>query len=118
MFSSTSFAEWTKVSESVNGYTWYVDFERIKKHDGYVYYWYLTDYLKPSPQGLFSNKSYLKGDCKLVRTKTLTEHYFTGQMGGGYPKVWELTKFQKKWMYPTPDSAGETILKSVCQYAR
>ena len=30
MFSSTSFAEWTKVGENVDGNTRYVDFERIK----------------------------------------------------------------------------------------
>ena len=27
MFSSTSFAGWTKVGENVNGHTYYVDFE-------------------------------------------------------------------------------------------
>jgi hypothetical protein len=38
MFSSTSFADWTKVSSSGGGAnTFYVDFERIRKHGGYVY---------------------------------------------------------------------------------
>jgi hypothetical protein len=37
MFSSTSFSGWTKVTESVDGNTFYVDFERIRKHGGYVY---------------------------------------------------------------------------------
>ena len=31
MFSSASFAGWTKVAESVKGNTFYVDFERIRK---------------------------------------------------------------------------------------
>ena len=47
MIPSTSFAGWTKVDESVSGDTFYVDFERIKKHGGFVYYWNLTDYLEP-----------------------------------------------------------------------
>jgi hypothetical protein len=48
MFSSTSFAGWTKVSQNVRGDTFYVDFERIRKHDGFVYFWSLNDYLKPN----------------------------------------------------------------------
>jgi len=32
MFSSTSFTGCTKVSEDTNGNTYYVDFERIRKH--------------------------------------------------------------------------------------
>ena len=40
MFSSPSYAEWTKVGELVsNGSTFYVDFERIKNVDGFVYWW-------------------------------------------------------------------------------
>ena len=44
MFSSTSFGEWTKVSRSVTGTTIYIDFERIRNHDGYVYFWVLVDF--------------------------------------------------------------------------
>ena len=114
MFSSTSYAGWTKVGESVRGDTFHVDFERIRKHGGYVYYWALGDYLKPTPQGYFSSQSYFQGDCKVFRTKTLTEHYFMGQMGRGTMKVWNLTEFQKKWKYPNPNSVNEFILKQVC----
>ena len=51
MFASTSYAEWTKVDESVDGDTFYVDFERIRKVDGYVYWWSLRDYSKPDKYG-------------------------------------------------------------------
>ena len=37
MFPSPSFAEWKKVEENMGGDTFYVDFDRIRKHDGYVY---------------------------------------------------------------------------------
>ena len=39
MFSSTSSAEWTEIGENVGRDTYYVDFERIRKVDGYVYFW-------------------------------------------------------------------------------
>ena len=45
MFSSASFADWTKVGENVSGDTFYVDLERIRKHGGFVYYWSMTDYI-------------------------------------------------------------------------
>ena len=41
MFSSNSFAEWVKVTRTVNGDTFYVDYERIRKHDGFVSFWML-----------------------------------------------------------------------------
>ena len=75
MFSSTSFAEWKKVSTNVDGDTFYVDFERIRKHDGYVYWWELFDYLKPDKTGVLSGKVYKQGDCKLIRFKGLSFSY-------------------------------------------
>ena len=72
MFSSPSFADWKKVSESVDGDTFYVDFERIRKHGGYVYWWYLTDYMKPTqPEHLYS-KVYDQGHYKSFRRNGLS----------------------------------------------
>jgi hypothetical protein len=117
MFSpSTSFAEWTKVSENV-GATFYVDFERIRKHDGYVYYWQLSDYLKPIEYGILSGKIYIQGDCKKFRYKYLSASFHKGPMGGGIVNETSNTP-DKDWNYHPPDSSGEIILKTVCQYAR
>ena len=104
------------MSEDVDG-TAYVDFERIKKHDGYVYWWDLVDLLKPDEYGDLSGKGYVQGDCKKFRYKNLSWSFHKGSMGGG-----EISSTHnipnKDWNYPSPDSAGETILKPVCQYAR
>jgi hypothetical protein len=56
MFSSPSFADWKKVGENVIGDTFYVDFDRMRKHGGFVYFWYLTDYLEPTKYGNLSSK--------------------------------------------------------------
>jgi hypothetical protein len=48
MFSTPSYGEWTMLGRNVSRSTFYIDFERIRKHDGYVYWWDLTDRLKPS----------------------------------------------------------------------
>ena len=111
MFSSTSFAEWTKVSENVLGDTVYVDFERIRKVDGYVYIWELIDYLKPDKYGDLSVKLYIQGDCKLFRYKNLSFSYHKEPMGGG---TGDVNTQKQDWTYPPPNSVSETLLKSVC----
>ena len=75
IISSPSFAKWKKMTEDNVGNTFYVDFERIRKHDGYVYYWVLEDLLKPDKDGDLSYRNYLQGDCKLFRVKILSYNY-------------------------------------------
>ena len=111
MFSSTSFAEWKKIGENVSGDTWYVDFERIRKHDGYVYYWNLSDYLKPGKQGHLSVKAYIQGDCKLFRFKPLSFSFHNEPMGGGISTTSNPKK--KILRYPSPNSMSEAVLKLV-----
>ena len=116
MFSSTSFADWKKVSEDVNG-TAYVDFERIKKHDEYVHFWQLTDYLKPSEQEILSIKKYIQGDCKKFRYKWLNFWFYKEPMGEGNAGGRGLREGNEGWKYPLPDTSIEIALKSVCQRA-
>ena len=115
MFSTTSFADWTEVSESVDGDTFYVDFERIRKHGGYVYYWMLSDYLKPDETEILSGKVYHQGDCELFRFKGLSWSFHKEPMGGGTGEI--DNEPDKDWTYPPPDSVIETVLKAVCRIA-
>ena len=108
-FSSPSYAEWTKVDEG-GGNTFYVDFERIRKHDGFVYWWELGDYLKPQ-MGYLSAKSYNQGDCKLFRLKVLSYSWHKEPMGGGTGIT---VNIPDNWRYPNPKSIDEYKLKSVC----
>ena len=114
MFSSPSYAKWTKVTENAIGDTFYVDYERIRKHDGYVYFWSLRDALKPSEDGVLSGKIYRQGDCKLFRNKVLSVSFHKEPMGMGIADVKEIPKKFRGWEYPPSDSVIEVILKSVC----
>ena len=89
MFSTPSYAEWTKVSRGEDGVISYVDFERIRKHGGYVYFWKLTDYLKLTKYGVLSNQMYKQGDCKVFRYKVLSFSFHKEPMGGGTGHVVE-----------------------------
>ena len=112
VFSSPSYAGWTEIVKG-NEMTFYVDFDRIRKHDGYVYYWGLSNYMKLSPQGFLSAKTYYQGDCKLFREKHLNSSYYTEPMGRGTPSVSSNTS-DEEWSDVTPNSAAYSVLKKVC----
>jgi len=111
MFSSPSYAEWTKVSYSMNGNNFYVDFGRLRKGGGYVYFWQLSDYAEPR-HGFMSLKLYIKGDCEAFRYKSLSYSFHKEPMGGGNGDI--DNKPDNTWKYPPPKSITEKILKSVC----
>ena len=113
MFSAPSYSEWTKVSENVDGDVYYVDFERKRNHDGYLYYWQLTDYIKPTEYGDLSSKIYVQGDCKLFRYKYLSYSFYKEPMGGGTGRVDNVP--DTNWQSPSYSNI-ELALKSVCNH--
>ena len=116
VLSTPVFADWTKLGVNVDGNTNYVDFERIRKHGGYVYYWILWDLLKPTKFGHFSVKMSHQGDCKLFRMKYLSGFGHKEPMGRGTGLM--ENRPDKEWRFPPPNSPIETILKSVCRYVK
>jgi len=110
MFSSPSYAKWEKVAEDVDGNTYYVDFDRMRKVNGYVYYWWMDNLLDNNP--FLSSKFYRQGDCKLFRFKTLTASYYKEPMGGGTSKT--ITPKNPGWEYPSPGSISEDLLTVAC----
>jgi len=115
LFSTFSFAEWTEISENVDGNLYYVDFDRIRKHDGYIYYWTLGDFLKPS-NGYLSGAMYNQGDCKLLRHKFLSFSFYKQPMGRGPADIQEPNKTNQGWKYPPPNTVAEATLKSACSH--
>ena len=114
MFSSTGFAEWTEVSSNMGEQnTYFVDFERIRKVDGFVYFWTLSDYSKPL-EGTLSTKIHWQGDCKLLRNKVLSFSSHKEPMGGGTGQTFPVPESHKDWQHPPPKSSHEIVLKTVC----
>ena len=117
MFSSTSFAEWTKVSKDWLG-TFYVDFTSMRKVDEYVYFWRLSDFLKPDTDGELSYKIHTHGDCKLFRYKVLSVSAHKQQKGEGTGEVADPIKELKDWIHPPSNSEIEHTLKKVCMVVK
>ena len=114
LVSINSYGDWKWIGDNVNSDNYYIDFEKIKKVDGYKYYWFLTDLLKPDEYGDFSYIGYVQGDCILSRYMYLSEFYYNQPMGKG--KVTTNNRENPKWSYPPPDSLNEHMLEEVCDY--
>ena len=113
MFSSTIFGEW-KMMGNDEDTKFYIDVERIRKHDGYVYFWSLTDYSKPFTKSkLLSSKNYYKVDCDLFRYKILQYVYHKESMGRDIGETDE--PHNKGWRYPQPNLFDEFFVKFVCK---
>jgi hypothetical protein len=121
MFSTPSYGEWTKMYVTTQGDTIYVDFEGIKKHGGYVYYWQLIDFLKPSStNGSFSSKHYNQADCKLLKYQKLSILFYNEPMGGGIQTSDSITSLKRStssnpFLFSMPpNSPPEEMLKRIC----
>ena len=116
LISFNSYGEWMKVTESVDGDGFYIDIDTIKEHDGRVYYWRLRDFLKPSEGGMLSGATYIEGDCKISRIKSLSYSVHYQSMGRGEGEQSLPIGNNGDWRYPSPDDVEKTILDFVCDY--
>jgi len=111
--SSPSYSEWVKTGKNVHGDTFYVDFEKIRKKDEYVYWWDIVNYLKPDQTGVLSVEVHHQGDCKLLRYKDLEFILHKKPMGVG---TGERFTPPNKWHDVPRHSTAEKVLKRVCNH--
>jgi hypothetical protein len=112
MFSAFSYAEWTQIGEDEDERIYYVDYQRIRKEEGYVYWWRLVDNLKPNKSKYLSFKSYSQGDCDLLRIKHLKFFLYPQRMGKGISE--NKNPVDPQWETPFTDSIDEEVMKVVC----
>ncbi len=79
MQSTNSFARWTRLWENVQS-SFYVNFEKIKKRNEYVYYWQLGNFLN-THQRILVDQSTQTIFCKLLRYKSLSYSFHKVRMG-------------------------------------
>ena len=118
MFSSPSYAEWTKVSRGVDGTTYYVEFDTMRKVNGYIYFWKLHNYIKPSPgRNFLSDRTYAQADCQSFKTKDLSVLWHIEPMGeGSGESLGPVPKKYGSWVYPASGSTLKSILNAVCNW--
>ena len=111
MFCNVGFAEWKQVSINDTGGKQYFDPTSIKKSDGYIQVWTMTDYPEPDPSGNYSNKILMKIDCNNLGFKFIEAMFYTGHMGRGEGLSLEPPD---EWGQFSPNSVGEDFVKLVC----
>lgn len=121
-FSINGFAfNWKKVGENKIGDSYYVDVDSIKKHNGFVYYWELVDFLEPSSKGVFSFIMKWKHDCRenpRDLTKILDLTVYSQQMGREKIIV-ERSKIRFNGIYLKPESLYfRSSEKFACGYVK
>ena len=114
--SPVAHAEWTKVGVGKSGKTHYVDLQRIRKHDGKVYYWELNDFPKPSADGTFSIMIYGEAECGSFKYRFLKTTWHTKPMGEGKSHQTFKNADDAIWGYPSRYSSKKRALKLVCNH--
>ena len=113
IFSSVSFGEWTEIGSTSLGHTFYIDLDRIREQGDFRYYWRLRDSLEPDEYGTLSTIMYRVADCLQYRDKPLQVHYYLQNMGENIDS--SATDLIEQWVYPIPETIGESSLKLVCE---
>ena len=115
MFSSSSYGEWERLEIKNIQNKYYIDFDKIEKVDGFVYWWDVTDFLKPTPEEYLSVRGYKQGDCKLFKFKNMTFFFHKDAMGKG---VGDFYVPPERWNIPPQGTISEIAMKAVCNYAK
>ena len=120
MLSFNSYGEWTEVGTNSDDDSFYIDLEKIKINDGYVYWWDLSTSSEGYESELelwegeaFSFISYVQGDCQINRAKELTSNVYLEPMGEEY--VYTYTDPDPQWDYFPPNSIGDELFDISCR---
>ncbi len=115
--SGPAYAEWVAIgySESLGGYTVYVDPDTIRRKGDLVKVWALTDYTTLQTVGdssFLSSKAHNEFDCAEERQRELAVTWFSGNMGNGNG-VWNNSD-ETTWRPVAPGSVGQGVWKFAC----
>jgi len=114
LISFNSYAQWTYITEEEDGDKYYIDNDSLKEHDGHIYWWGLTDYVKPTRSGDLSAEAYSEGDCGINRWRLLSIIFFKQSMGRGQQDIQTPTGEYANWYYPTRDRIDGILLNHAC----
>ena len=107
-------AEWTKVVKNDNGNTVFVDFERIRKKNGYIFFWSLIDRQNANHLGYLSTQVDRQADCKMTRYTILKYTFHEKRMGN--ESGTSIDSIKPNWEFPSPSSEEELLLSVIFSY--
>ena len=108
-------AQWTKVTQSSNGQSFYIDMKSIKENKGLVYFWELINYKKKDEYGDKSAKIFIEGDCINLKFKWIKLSYHKVDMGKDNVIPQKPSNLVADWQYPKKNSTSMIVLDYVCK---
>jgi len=114
LISFNSYGVWTKITYDIDENSYYIDTDTTKVHeDGYVYFLFLIDLLKPEV-GYMSSKVYLQVDCVLNQFKFSSIINYKEPMGVGNG---ETDNVDNEWEQQDPDdTVAAKLIKYACEF--
>ena len=115
LFSTTSWGEWTYVTEDVDGNKFYYDKDRVRKNGKVLYFWLLIDLPRPLME-TSSVTTHTELDCSIFRFKDLRFQSYNKSMGEG-EQTSDMTPEGKQggWRYPKPNTTYEIMYNKICE---
>ena len=115
LISFSSYGEWTKVGDNVEGDVFYVDHQTVKSVSNMRYYYLLKDYVAPTEWGDLSSKAYKKVNCEnLQQDKNLLINYYPEPLGKGIPTEGSGPRSNAKWESYPLSSIGYLVSEYIC----
>ena len=114
LVSVNSYGDWTRVTSNELGDVAYVDLQTVKIVSNMRYFYYLKDYVSPSPWGDLSNTSYRQINCKTFQAKDLLLNYYAEPLGKGSPTEGSGPTPDSKWQSYPLDSMGYAVSEYIC----
>ena len=115
MISFNSYAEWSLVSYSTDKSEYYIDFDRVSKNNGYVYYWVLSNFPFPSAaEGTSSLELYEVNCSPPVKERRKAYYFYNSTMGKKGTRSPVFDTSTGPWEYSVPGSVRERLLEAVC----
>ena len=116
VFTANCKAEWTFVATGKSGGSVSIDFEKIKKSDGKIYFWYLIDFNEAKNYEFgttLSNAVYAEADCKIYRFNDIEYHAYSQKNGKG-TLLNSFKNLEKDWYNPLPNTLYDIMLTRLC----
>lgn len=111
LVSAPAAAEWTFFQKNQNGTEFFVDFSTYKKTPARRA-WFLQNFASRDQFGNMSAKVLQEADCREDKYRGISWQFYKGQMGDGGLSSSDNTPGE--WVYASPGSVGEEIIKFLC----
>jgi hypothetical protein len=120
MLSFNSYGEWTFIGQNSDDDSFYIDLDRVKSSEGYVYWWDLGDWVEPYEdetgiieKPVYSQMEYVQGECAIKRFKTLSTNFYEEPMGEEL--IYTFNDPEPLWDYFPPNSMGDEVFDISCR---